>query len=250
MAASAMKDNTDVQLRVDGRRLADGHAARAGDEVHQPWQEDGACLSGTIQYPIVAVLSCHGFGDRSGRSGQEKRKGNEGLAAKLYRRCGRLSEKAPRLDLYPLDKNRKAYSTRVHERIICSVCIYISVCDFSCSTDCTLLCFETAPIGPFLFYFTFQVTLTLMSRTNPKIASHEKWQLSFLLGIEFSWTANCIISGSVLKLNLPYFFLPYFFFQTEQIRFRTQSEQFNWLWSDQTNTRRKHHTTVSHAVFT
>lgn len=80
-----------------------------------------------------------------------------------------------------------------------------------------------------------------MSRTNPKISSQEKWRLSFLLGIDFSLYSQLysLCLGAEIEPNVLFFFL-IFPFQTEQIRFRAQSEQFNWIRSDQTNTRKKH----------
>lgn len=82
----------------------------------------------------------------------------------------------------------------------------------------------------------------LMSRTNPKISSQEKWRLSFLLGIDFSLYSQLysLCLGAEIEPNILFFFCLIFPFQTEQIRFRAQSEQFNWIRSDQTNTRKKH----------
>lgn len=82
----------------------------------------------------------------------------------------------------------------------------------------------------------------LMSRTNPKISSQEKWRLSFLLGIDFSLYSQLysLCLGAEIEPNVLFFFCLIFPFQTEQIRFRAQSEQFNWIRSNQTNTRKKH----------
>lgn len=52
----------------------------------------------------------------------------------------------------------------------------------------------------------------LMSRTNPKISSQEKWRLSFLLGIDFSLYSQLysLCLGAEIEPNVLFFFLPYF----------------------------------------
>lgn len=61
----------------------------------------------------------------------------------------------------------------------------------------------------------------LMSRTNPKISSQEKWRLSFLLGIDFSLYSQLysLCLGAEIEPNILFFFALFFPFKPSRFDF-------------------------------